>query len=205
MNALVEPSVIDALYRAAQAGVTIDAVVRGICSMRAGLPGVSERVRVFSVVDKFLEHSRIFYFENAGNPDVFLGSADWMPRNFFRRIELMFPIEDPRLKTRVIDEILRILLSDNVKARQLQSDGTYVRVTPGEGELPVRSQVIFQTLARSGRESGEIPLQFMPPAESKGAPEGTGEEAPPRKGKRKGRVRIARQRDVATEPDSATG
>src|SRR6185436_6742780 len=113
------------------------------------------------------------YFENAGNPEVFLGSADWMPRNFFRRIELMFPVEDPRLKTRVIDEILRILLSDNVKARQLQPDGTYVRVAPGEGELPIRSQVIFQTLARgSTRESGEIALQFMPPPETK---EGSGD------------------------------
>jgi polyphosphate kinase len=211
MNALVEPSVIDALYRASQAGVTIDAVVRGICSLRPGLPGVSERIRVFSIVDKFLEHSRIFYFENAGNPEVFLGSADWMPRNFFRRIELLFPIEDPRLKTRIVDEILRILLSDNVKARQLQADGSYARVAPADGELPIRSQIIFQSLARgSARESGEHPLQFVPSADGK---EGTSEptESPRRRPegavlpRRKRRVRINRPRDGSSEPDSAAG
>jgi polyphosphate kinase len=206
MNALVEPSVIDALYRASQAGVTIDAVVRGICCLRPGLPGVSEHVRVFSIVDKFLEHSRIFYFENAGNPEVFLGSADWMPRNFFRRIELMFPIDEPRLKTRMIDVVMRILLSDNVKARQLQQDGSYIRVTPGDGDLPVRSQVIFQTLARgSARETGEHPLQFMPSTDTKeGGSEAAAQREPqgiPRRRKR--RVRIARPRDSAAEPGSA--
>ncbi len=198
VNALVEPSVIDALYRASQAGVTIDAVVRGICCLRPGLPGVSERIRVVSVVDKFLEHSRIFFFENAGSPEVFAGSADWMPRNFFRRIELMFPIEEPRLKTRITDEIMRIQLSDNVKARRLETDGTYTRVTPGEGEMPVRSQVIFQTLARgSARESGEMALPFIPPLEAP-AP-----DVQARKRKRKGRVRIGRPRDVTGEPGSA--
>jgi polyphosphate kinase len=216
MNALVEPSVIDALYRASQAGVGIDIVCRGICCLRPGLPGVSESIRVISIVDKFLEHSRIFYFENGGSPEVYLGSADWMPRNFFRRIELMFPIEDPRLRTRMIDEIMRILLSDNVKARQLQADGTYRRVSPGDGELPVRSQAIFQTLARgSARESGDHPLQFIPPSENREGGEGhppegrrKREEGTPR---RKRRVRIVRPREgggaggTASEPGSATG
>src|SRR5262249_9553213 len=156
MNALVEPSVIDALYRASQAGVTIELVVRGICCLRPGLPGVSDRIRVISLVDKFLEHSRIFYFENAGNPDVFLASADWMPRNFFRRIEVMFPIEDPRLKTRIIDEVLPVVLSDNVKARELKPDGQYIHLAPNDGQAPVRSQIVLQNLARgSSRDSAE--------------------------------------------------
>jgi polyphosphate kinase len=163
MNALVEPSVIDALYRASQAGVTIDLAIRGICCLRPGLPGISDRIRVISVVDKFLEHSRIFYFENAGNSEVWLGSADWMPRNFFRRIEVMFPIEDPRHKARIVDEILAALLSDNVKARRMQGDGTYGRAAPAAGAPPVRSQAVLQSLARGAtRESGEHPVQFIP-------------------------------------------
>ena len=115
-------------------GVRIDLVVRGICCLRPGMPGLSENIRVISIVDRFLEHSRIFYFENAGAPEVFLGSADWMPRNFFRRIEVMFPVEDPRLKARLIEELLPVVLNDNVKARQLQADGTYTRVTRADGQ-----------------------------------------------------------------------
>src|SRR5256886_12846298 len=131
MNALVEPSVIDALYRAAQAGVKIDLVIRGICCLRAGLPGVSDTVRVISLVDKFLEHSRVFFFENAGNTEVFLGSADWMPRNFFRRIEVMFPVEDKSLKARIVEEILPTVLADTVEARLQLPNGTCARaVTP---------------------------------------------------------------------------
>ncbi len=163
MNSLVEPSVIDALYRASQAGVSIDLVIRGICCLRPGLAGVSENIRVTSIVDKFLEHSRIFYFENGDSPDVFLASADWMPRNFFRRIEVMFPIEDPRLKTRIIDEILPTVLGDTVKARRLQSDGSYTRVAPNDGQASVRSQLVFQNLAReAARDVGESARQFVP-------------------------------------------
>jgi polyphosphate kinase len=163
MNSLNEPSVIDALYRASQAGVHIDLVVRGICCLRPGLPGVSENIRVTSIVDKFLEHTRIFYFENAGNPDVFLASADWMPRNFFRRIEVMFPIEDAKLKARVTEEILPIVLADNVKARVLQADGTYVRTSPTDGQSAVRSQIVFQSLAReAARDVSETARQFVP-------------------------------------------
>ena len=98
MNALVEPTVIDALYRHPARAWSIELVIRGNCSLRPGIPGLSETIRVTSVVDKFLEHSRAFYFENGGDPDVLLGSADWMPRNFFRRIEVMFPVEDGRLR-----------------------------------------------------------------------------------------------------------
>ena len=171
MNALVEPTVIDALYRASRAGTKIELVIRGTCCLKPGIPGFSETIRVISIVDKFLEHSRIFYFENAGDPEVFLGSADWMPRNFFRRIEVMFPVEDPRLKTRVIDDLLQVVLNDNVKARQLQPDGKYFRVTPGEGQSVVRSQTIFQTLAReSAREAVGLAFRFVPILGPSGAP-----------------------------------
>ena len=125
MNALVEVSVIDALYRASQAGVDIDLIIRGTCSLRAGLPGVSDRIRVTSIVDRFLEHSRVFYFANDGNPEVFLASADWMPRNFFRRIEVMFPVEDAQLKARICERILPTILA-NVQARVQNPDGSYL-------------------------------------------------------------------------------
>jgi polyphosphate kinase len=148
MNALVEVSVIDALYRASQAGVEIDLVIRGICCLRAGLPGVSERIRVISIVDRFLEHSRLFYFSNDGNPEVFLASADWMPRNFVRRIEVMFPIEHAQLKARIVDRILPTILGDNVKARLQNPDGSYRRATPGEGQATIRSQTVLHNLAR---------------------------------------------------------
>ena len=163
MNALVEPSVIDALYRASQAGVAIELVVRGICCLRPGLPGVSETIRVTSIVDKYLEHSRIFYFENGGNPEVFLASADWMPRNFWRRIETLFPIENASLQARIVGDILQPILGDTVKVRELLSDGTYRRRTPGEGEAPLRSQVALQHLAReAARESTDVRPPFVP-------------------------------------------
>lgn len=162
MNALVEPTVIEALYRAGRAGVSIDLIVRGTCCLKPGIPGLSENIRVVSIVDRFLEHSRIFYFENAGDPEVFLGSADWMPRNFYRRIELMFPVQDPRLKARLADS-LSVVLSDNIKARQLQADGSYARLAPTEGKDPVRSQVVFLSQAReSAREAADSALRFVP-------------------------------------------
>jgi polyphosphate kinase len=147
INGLLEPAVVKALYRASQAGVKIDLVCRGICALRPGVPGVSETVRVVSVIDRFLEHSRVFYFESGGNPEVYVGSADWMDRNLSRRVEVVFPIEQPDLKARVIDEILGTTLADNVKARELRSDGTYARRTPAEGQPAVRSQVRFLELA----------------------------------------------------------
>jgi len=190
MNALVEPSVLDALYAASQAGVQIDLVIRGICCLRAGLPGVSENIRVTSIVDKFLEHSRVFYFENGGKPEVFLASADWMPRNFFRRIEVMFPIEDPKLRARIVEEILPTMLADNVKARRQRPDGTYVRATPS-ADKPVRSQVALQTLAReSARE-----VLAASPRTAIAAPGGDGagesrRSAPAAKGRRRSRARL---------------
>lgn len=164
MNALVEPTVIDALYGASQDGVRIELLIRGICCLRPGMPGVSDNIRVRSVVDKFLEHSRIFYFENGGDALVFLGSADWMPRNFFRRIEVMFPVEDPRLRHRIIEEILRISRADNVKARELRADGSYLRVTPEPGEPVVRSQVALQETVRDmpGPQRFSGAHQFVP-------------------------------------------
>jgi polyphosphate kinase len=148
LNALVDPAAIEALYAASQAGVRIDLIVRGICCLRPGLPGVSENIRVISIVDKFLEHSRISYFQNDDSPEVYLASADWMPRNFRRRVEIMFPIEDPRLQNRIVDGILGVSLEDNVKARVLQADGTSRRERPAPKEPPIRSQVEFQNMAR---------------------------------------------------------
>ena len=106
INGLLEPAVVQALYRASQAGVKIDLICRGICALRPGIPGVSDNIRVISIVDRFLEHSRIFYFGNGGDPQVYIGSADWMDRNLSRRVEVVFPIEPPDLKQRLIDEIL---------------------------------------------------------------------------------------------------
>ena len=139
MNSLVEPEVIKALYRASGEGIEVDLIVRGICCLRPGIPGVSENIRVRSVMGRFLEHPRIYYFENAGEPEVYGSSADWMPRNFFRRIETAFPIEAPNLKKRVIKEALTTYLEDNTNAWLLQSDGQYQRVSPGESE-PLTAQ-----------------------------------------------------------------
>jgi polyphosphate kinase len=148
MNALVDPEVIRALYRASQSGVSIDLLVRGICCLRPGIPGMSENIRVLSVVDRYLEHARIFHFHAGGRREVYLSSADWMPRNFVRRVEVMFPIDDESLRNRLIDEILAISREDNVKARMLLPDGTYRRVHPENGDPPRRSQQRFIELAR---------------------------------------------------------
>jgi polyphosphate kinase len=160
MNSLVDPHIITRLYHASQAGVRIDLIVRGICCLRPGIPGVSDRIRVTSIVDHYLEHSRIAYFQNGDEPEVFLSSADWMPRNFRRRVELMFPIEDPRLRRRLVDGILGVDLADNVKARELQADGTYRRVPPPKpGEPTIRCQAEFQKMAVELSESTPIGRQ----------------------------------------------
>jgi polyphosphate kinase len=140
LNSLVDPKVIRALYHASCAGVSIDLFVRGICCLRPGVPGVSERIRVRSIVDRFLEHSRIFVFGSDDSAKVFFSSADWMPRNFHRRVEVMFPVESASLKRRVMNEIIPAYRSDNVKARELQSDGTYTRVKPTDGKNLYRCQ-----------------------------------------------------------------
>jgi polyphosphate kinase len=146
MNALSEGEIIEALYHASQAGVKIDLLVRGICCLRPGLRGVSDHITVRSIVDRFLEHSRILYFENAGQPEIFMGSADWMPRNFFRRIEAVFPVEDPALRRRVKTELLDIPLADEARAWKLQASGVYRRPRP-KTKPPLRSQVEFIRLA----------------------------------------------------------
>jgi polyphosphate kinase len=156
MNSLVDPGIIESLYEASTAGVRIDLIVRGTCCLRPGIAGVSENIRVVSILDKYLEHSRITYFQNDGHPEVFLSSADWMPRNFRRRVELMFPIEDPPLQARIISQILAIVLSDNLKTRELLPDGTYRRIKPRPGDPVIRSQVEFQNLARERSEEGPI-------------------------------------------------
>jgi polyphosphate kinase len=127
MNAVVDPPVIQALYRASQAGVEIDLIVRGQCTLVPGVRGLSSRIRVRSIVGRFLEHSRIYYFENGGKPELYLGSADWMPRNLYERVEAMFPLKEPHLCQRVCNEILSSYLADTRKARILNSDGTYSR------------------------------------------------------------------------------
>lgn len=155
MNSLVDPDVILALYRASNAGVEIDLIVRGICCLKPGLPGVSERIRVTSIVDRFLEHARIFFFEGGGAQDVFASSADWMPRNFMRRIEVMFPIEDERLKARIVHEILRIQLEDDAKASRLAADGSYEHVHPKMGDTALRCQKRFLETAKSMAEAAD--------------------------------------------------
>ncbi|MEO8332368.1 MAG: RNA degradosome polyphosphate kinase, partial [Gallionella sp.] len=125
MNALLEPETIAALYDASKAGVKVDLIVRGVCALRPGVPGLSENIRVRSVIGRFLEHTRIFYFRNNLQHDVYLASADWMDRNFFRRIEICFPVLDKKLKKRVIDEGLKAYLHDNCQAWDMDGEGHY--------------------------------------------------------------------------------
>jgi polyphosphate kinase len=139
VNSLVEPKIIRALYAASQAGVEIDLVVRGMCCLRPGVTGVSETIRVRSVVGRFLEHTRIYYFENGGEPEVYGSSADWMERNFFRRVEVAFPVRDPELRRRLLRE-LDLYLRDNTQAWVLESDGSYRRLQPEVGEEAVSAQ-----------------------------------------------------------------
>jgi polyphosphate kinase len=154
LNSLVDPTVIQALYRAAQAGTQIDLIVRGVCCLRPGVPNVSTHIRVRSIVGRFLEHSRVFYFENACRPEVFVGSADCMPRNFFRRIEVMFPIEDGVLRDRIKRDLLDVQLADNVKARLMQPDGSYTLPALPRGIPACDSQGTFLRLAAEPPATG---------------------------------------------------
>jgi polyphosphate kinase len=151
MNSLVEPEIIRAMYRASQSGVKVDLVVRGICCLRTGIPGVSENIRVRSIVGRFLEHSRIFCFHNGGDPLVYGSSADWMDRNFFRRIESCFPVEDPKLRKRIIDEALELYLGDNVQAWDQQADGSYRRSDPGRRKPASAQATLLERLAEQSR------------------------------------------------------
>jgi polyphosphate kinase len=141
MNSLVDKKCIQALYQASQAGVKVDLQVRGICCLRPGLPQVSENITVTSVVGRFLEHPRIYYFRNGGDEEILLGSADLMPRNLDRRVEQLFPVEDPNLRDALRDHILNVHLKDNVQARRLSFDGSYKRVHPQDGEPAINSQL----------------------------------------------------------------
>ncbi|WP_038050861.1 polyphosphate kinase 1 [Thioalkalivibrio sp. ALJ1] len=145
MNSLNETKIIQALYEASQAGVQIQLIVRGICSLRPGVPGVSDHIEVRSVLGRFLEHSRVFYFENDGDPEIFLSSADWMPRNFFRRVEVAFPVRDAALRDRVAEESLFNYLRDTATAWSLQPDGSYTRIRPTDAQVPYSAQEALTT------------------------------------------------------------
>jgi polyphosphate kinase len=151
MNALVDPTVIRALYRASQSGVPIQLAVRGICCLRPGVSGVSDEIRVSSVVGRFLEHSRVFSFGVGEEEEIYISSADWMPRNFYRRVELMTPILDEKAREKIRQEILEPIVADNTRARDLQSDGSYVRRHPATNEPPFDTQqTLLDKLARRG-------------------------------------------------------
>jgi polyphosphate kinase len=158
MNALLEPSVIEALYEASKAGVQIDLIIRGLSILKPGVKGLSENIRVHSIVGRFLEHSRIFYFLNGGNDETYIGSADWMPRNLFERCEVVFPIRDAAAKARIQNEILASLLADTLKSRLQQSDGTYLRATAVYPHAPAfSSQDFLMQLAEGKADLSEIP------------------------------------------------
>jgi polyphosphate kinase len=173
MNSLLDKNIVQSLYRASQAGVEIDLVVRGICSLRPGIRGLSDRIRVRSIVGRFLEHSRIYHFDNGGEPEVYLGSADWMPRNLHERVEVLFPLKNPLLRDRVVHEILAAYMADNVKARFLQKDGRYLRSwqpprgrsrKPPTGRAAFNAQEFLIGLAE-GKETPEaIPAPARKPA-----------------------------------------
>jgi len=160
LNSLVDRRTIEALYQASQAGVPIDLMIRGICCLRPGLPGISEKIRVFSLVDRFLEHSRIMVFGEGSKEQVFLSSADWMPRNFERRVEVMFPVQAEELRRRIVEEILPTYLQDNRRMRVLQADGSYLRPS-AVNEPPHRSQFDLLTLAAT-RESAAAGVSALP-------------------------------------------
>ena len=148
LNALVDHELIEKLYEASCSDVTIDLIVRGICCLRPKIPGLSENIRVISIVGRFLEHSRVYYFENAGDPFVYLSSADWMPRNFFRRIEVAFPVQTSALRDQIINDVIPTFLNDRVKARELQPNGIYQRLKPEGAEPHRQAQWQFREVSR---------------------------------------------------------
>ena len=158
-NALVDPPVIRALYKASQAGVGIDLIVRGQCTLLPGMRGISSRIRVRSIVGRFLEHSRIYYFENGGEPEVYLGSADWMPRNLYERVEVLFPVKDEPLRKRLFEEILASYLADNRKARVLRQDGVYTHLHRAKGEKSFNAQAHLMEVAHAPNGSGVLRTQ----------------------------------------------
>jgi polyphosphate kinase len=147
MNALLEPQVIEALYRASQEGVRVDLIVRGVCALRPGVKGLSENIRVRSIVGRFLEHTRVFHFKNGGEAQVMLSSADWMDRNFFRRIELAVPILDAKACKRIMNEGLKPYLDDNTYAWEMQPGGTFKRLKRGRSKGVSAQQELLKALA----------------------------------------------------------
>jgi polyphosphate kinase len=164
MNKLVDPVTIENLYAASQAGVKVDLIVRATCCLLPGVKGMSENIRLRNIIGRFLEHARIIYFENGGEPLVFCGSADWMPRNFFRRVEAMFPVEDPELRRRIIEDILPIELRDNEDARELQPDATYTQPERPANEEPFRAQKYFMAAAALRATPAITPAVAQAPA-----------------------------------------
>ena len=168
LNSLVDQEIIEKLYEASRAEVTVDLIVRGICCLRPKIPGLSENIRVVSIVGRFLEHSRIYHFANDGQPEVFLSSADWMPRNFLRRVEVAFPIENPALRDQLIKEVLPRFLYDRVKAREMQPDGSYRRLKPEGTEERAPAQWHFREKSREraeklGRRKTPAPADKLSP------------------------------------------
>jgi polyphosphate kinase len=151
MNSLVDAIIIKKLYQASQVGVKVDLIVRGICSLKPGIKGLSENIRVISILGRFLEHSRVYYFHNDGNEEIYLGSADLMPRNLNQRVEIIFPVEDQVLVRQIKKNILDLYLQDNVKARVMKSDGTYVRLKPSSSRNAKNAQQIF--IERASRKN----------------------------------------------------
>jgi polyphosphate kinase len=143
INRIADTRIIGKLYEASQAGVPIDLIVRGICMIRPGIPGLSETINIRSIVGRFLEHSRIFYFANGGDEDLYIGSSDLMPRNLNRRVEVLSKVHDEKLKSYLRDVVLETYLRDNVKARRLRTDGTYERIPVGPDEPRINSQAEF--------------------------------------------------------------
>jgi polyphosphate kinase len=163
VNSLLDKNVVQELYRASQAGVQVDLIVRGICSLNPGIRGISDRIRVRSIVGRFLEHSRIYYFQNNGEEEIYLGSADWMPRNLHERVEVVFPLRDALLRDRVRNEILAAYLADNVKSRELKRGGSYIREDAKGKVAPFSSQDFLIDAAEGKRDLSAIPVAAARP------------------------------------------
>jgi len=170
INSLLDKNVVQELYRASQAGVQVDLIVRGICSLNPGIRGVSDRIKVRSIVGRFLEHSRIYYFQNGGAEEIYLGSADWMPRNLHERVEVVFPLRDSLLRDRVKNELLAAYLADNVKARLLQHGGSYIRASAKGKAVPFSSQEFLIDVAEGKRDISAIPVEPPRPPRRKAKP-----------------------------------
>jgi polyphosphate kinase len=196
MNALVDKAIIDAIYDASRAGVKIQLIVRGICSLRPGVPGLSSNIEVISIVDRFLEHSRVWHFHAGGENKVYISSADWMQRNMDRRIEIAIPVDNPNVKNRLVNEILQTCWMDDAKARILQPDGSYVRRLPPAGKEPLRAQQRFIDIAREGGIQSmpyEIAIRHKPKLKG---------ERPIMKKKEKKEKDKDRERDREKRPDA---